>query len=429
MTTQYSPLPGGHCWVLDSGVRLEITGVQLTRSGQVYARVTLLAPDDSVLSDGRIDLSNEGSRYGFCRGAASRNGGTAAEYSDILLSAWLAVQERLSDSEGAVQGAGPPPLQPLDTFLAGVSPHADWLVEDLLELGSLYLVGARYKIGKSLLAMNLIVAVRLGGRWLNRNVSQGAVAWFQLEDGERTIKRRWAKMCQGQSPQVAIVRGPWRLTEENLQATVQVLQGKALVVVDPIISALEVGKWSDMGEVRGGFDLWRQVARQTNSVVLLVAHHRKAAGEEGEQIAGSHQAAATVDGIIEVRKGGALMDKNERRLEFLFRDLPDLDDQIVALNPDNLTFEPRGSLQDRQAAAAAEQAEADVHDLATAVMDDAEMQSRLQDEVLHWSGARFSAALMAAQVAGRVHRERRPNPATGRQVYYVVFGPSPQPPP
>jgi hypothetical protein len=198
------------------------------------------------------------------------------------------------------------------------------------------------------------------------------------------------------------------------------------VVVDPIISALDVAKWSDMGEVRGAFDLWRQVARQTNAVVLLVAHHRKAAGEEGEQVAGSHQAAATVDGIIEVRKGGALMQKLERRLEFLFRDLPDKDALIVALNPDNLTFEVAGNYADRLEEERAEKAAQDVHELAAAVMDGAEPQSRLQDEVLHWSGARFNTALMDAQVAGRVHRERRPNPITGRRVWYVLFGPPPQ---
>lgn len=420
---RYSYTKDADGFVFDYGdARVRVEGLYRTRSGGLISYLIITGHQEGVfLNAGRLDLTDGSQRGTFALQGARRNSGDVAEWETRLMEIALMVGQE----QGVAQGAGPPVLQPLDVFLEGVVAQADWLVDDLLEQGNLYLLAARYKTGKSILAMNLILAASRGGRWLDRHVKLGPAAWFQLEDGDRTIARRWAKMCQGPASNVEIVRGPWHLTEENLEVTVHALQGRALVVVDPIISALDVAKWSDMGQVRGGFDLWRQVARRTNAVVLLTAHHRKAAGDEAEQVAGSHQAAATVDGIIEVRKGGGLLEKHERRLEFLFRDLPDMDDLIIAVDPETLVFYPVGSFRERQEASDEERAVRDAQTLADSVAAGGEVQARLKDEVLCWGASRFNAALEAAQALGLVHREQRTNPATSRRVWWIVAGPAP----
>lgn len=420
MTMQYSTIPGGHSWTIAGDVGLEITGLQYGRAGQVFARVSLLAPDGSTLADGRIDLSNDSARYALARSAASRNGGTAADYSDALLRAWLAIQANLPPAPTRAQA---PVFVPLPEFLDGVSSDAEYLVEGLFERGNCYLLAARYKTGKTILTMNLITAAARGGKWLGRDVQRGQVRWFQLEDSPRIVKRRWQRIAQAPSPDVWIAQEPWQLTAENLETTIRALQGTALVVVDPLIAATTIGRWEDMSEVRTALDLWRQVARRTNAVVLLTAHHRKMSGEDGDQVAGSHQIGATVDGIIELRKGGTGLQPNERRLSFVGRDWPDLDNEIIALDPETLVFESRGPYQDRRATSEAEKAQADAQELADAVAAGPEVQERLKSEVLCWNGTRFSPALKAAQAAGLVHRQRRSNPTTNRQVWYVVLGP------
>ena len=90
-----------------------------------------------------------------------------------------------------------------------------------------------------------------------------------------------------------------------------------------MMSAVKVGRWADIGEVRDAYNLWQQVAR----TILITAHYR------------THQAGAAIDGIIEMRRGGDL-NRHERRISFVRRDWPDIQDLIVALDPDSLILKP-----------------------------------------------------------------------------------------
>ena len=262
---------------------------------------------------------------------------------------------------------------------------------------------------------------------MGREVKPGPVYWLQLEDSDRVIARRWQRMAGAPSSNVHVGRGPWHSSDENLDATVAALKEAALVVVDPIIAAADVDQWSDMTQVRKAYDYWRMVARETDAVVVLLAHHRKMDGTDGDQVAGSHQAGAAVDGIIEMRKGGSGVESNERRLSFTGRDWADMDNEIIALIPETLVFEPVGTYQERRAEINTQRAEVDARELANAVAPGPEVQMRLKDEVLCWNGNRFSAALKAAEQLGLVRREKRPNPDTNRNVWFVVAVPPAEP--
>ena len=280
-----------------------------------------------------------------------------------------------------------------------------------------------FKSAKTILTANLVVSVAIGGEWLGRKVvRRGCVAWIQLEDSPRVIRRRWAQMAKdGAAEAVRIVAGvPWRLAPENLAATVDALRGTDLIIVDPVIAAVRVSDWASMSEVRASYDLFRLLARETGSVVVVVAHHRKMAGDEGLQVAGSHQAGATVDGIIEVRRAKELS-REERRVTFTGRDWPDIDDLIISLDSESLTFVPVGSFHDRKEEVDAEKAENDAPAIAAAVAKWPVRKTTLKETTFKsWDGRRFARALQQALDQALVREYKDNSPDSGRKVLFIA---------
>lgn len=406
-------------WVRYSDAIATVDNATPTRTGGRVGYVTLWerGEGEAILNAGRLDLTDVRQRVTFAAQGAKRNSGDTAIWENRLLEIDLI----LSQEMGGVAVSGPPAFESMSDFLNSVDPNRQDLVEGLLELGNVYLLAGRYKASKSILAINLALATARGGFWLGRKVQQGPVYWLQLEDSDRLIARRWKNLAGAVTHNINIARGPWQLNETNLNATIGALLDASLILVDPLISAVNVQHWSDMTEVRQAYDLWRIIARETNAVVLLIAHHRKLSGDDGDQVAGSHQAGASVDGIIEIRKGGQGIQDNERRLSYTGRDWPDLPDEVIALHSDSLVFNLRGDYKTRQQEARANEAISDIQPLYRALKSGPVMQKALKDEVLKWRGDRFYAALEAAKESGVVIQYKNTNPDTGRKVNFVAL--------
>ena len=334
-----------------------------------------------------------------------RNSGDQQRYDDLLLDIVTALDQ--ADLVG--DAGGPPAFAPLPQFMAGANLVRNDLVEHLLERRHLYLLAAHLKAGKTLAAMNLAVAVSRGKPWLGRETGQGPVFMLQLEDSERTLGTRWRAMSgdDGIPPNISLSCGPWRLGVDNVESTINALSGASLVVVDPIISAAGIEQWNDMAEVRAAYDLWRQIARETGATVLVVAHHRKAVAEDGDQVAGSHQAGAVVDGIIELRRDKRRLESNERSLSFIGRDWPDLGDEVIALDQGTLTFHTVGPLADRKAAQDEVKALADAELVLEELRGESALSTELRDEKLSWSGVRYNRAVELGVSAGLFHKQKR----------------------
>ena len=138
---------------------------------------------------------------------------------------------------------------------------------------------------------------------------------------------------------------PFRISQDNYTAVVDACRGCSLIIVDPIIQAARVTDWNAQQEVRDTYELWRRLARELDAVVVTVAHHRKALGDFGEQIAGSIQALATPDGIIEIRRDSSLA-TCQRRVSYIGREWPDLEDDVIELDPSTLDFCVVGTASD-----------------------------------------------------------------------------------
>ena len=137
---------------------------------------------------------------------------------------------------------------------------------------------------------------------------------------------------------------PFHMSEESYQLVVDACRGCSLIVVDPIIQASRVQDWNAQQEVRSAWEYWRRLARDLDALVVVVAHHRKALGDFGDQIAGSIQGLATPDGVIEVRRDPNLL-PNQRRVSYVGRDWADFEDEVIELDPSTLTFTLVGTAQ------------------------------------------------------------------------------------
>ena len=72
-------------------------------------------------------------------------------------------------------------------------PACAYVIRDLIGEG-LTLFGGKPKLGKSVFALNVAIAVASGGTYLGREVRKGVCAYLSLENGERTTANRLQEM-------------------------------------------------------------------------------------------------------------------------------------------------------------------------------------------------------------------------------------------
>ena len=123
-----------------------------------------------------------------------------------------------------------------DELLRKKFPPARLVVDGVLPVG-LSLLAGRPKIGKSWLALNLGLAVSSGAPFLGRSTVPGSVLYLALEDGDRRVQARLAKMLGSTKPP----KNLFLQTEcpamdeggkEALEGWLQQCESRRLVVVD-----------------------------------------------------------------------------------------------------------------------------------------------------------------------------------------------------
>ena len=335
----YTVTAGVYTFPFD-GFQIRVKKPHWDRHGRVYGDVEVVTQDgEGYLATGNGDLQAGRFQGELARQAAKRNSGDTLAIENAVMAVYLAIRE----DPNVAEQLPAPSFQSAPDFMRGVPPPSPAVVDGLLVRGGLYTIAARPKTGKSILLLNLAIAIATGCNWLGRRVERGRVLMFLLEDSPRTIKQRLEAMCPSGAPGDLLIHAEtFRLAEENYDATVKACRGAALVIVDPVIQASEVKDWNSQQEVRDTFDLWRRLARETEACQALSYHHRKMAGDFGDAMAGSVQAQATVDGILELYRDRKLQ-TIERKVTFIGRDWPDLQDEVVALDTETLIWQPKGT--------------------------------------------------------------------------------------
>jgi hypothetical protein len=208
------------------------------------------------------------------------------------------------------QTAGIEPLD-LDDLLAGPVPETSWLWRGWLARGDLALVVADPKVGKSLTALGLAAATRLGLPFLGDRCERGRVGVFDYENPLEEVQKRLHAFGIGPHDHEGIVYFHMPLLDLATMEAAQLLEDLIrrheldLVVLDSVRRAAPGLDENDSQSVSSVFSPLRRVSALTGATVLAVHHARKRIGdnptEAGQMVRGSGDLVASVDTLLYLR--------------------------------------------------------------------------------------------------------------------------------
>jgi hypothetical protein len=211
-------------------------------------------------------------------------------------------------------------------------PDPNWAVNNLIPEG-LTILGGRPKVGKSILALQLALSVKTGGKFLGADIAPGNVLYFALEDNGRRLLERMKTMnwTDGEDyiVQFETELSPLQKPDGFNQLTIALEQRKyKVVIIDTIERAMPGADKSDekiMGPVYGKL---QSMALKRQLAIMVIDHLRKPTGfysDPVDDVIGSTAKASIADTIIAlIRERG----KAEQNLRGRGRDINDFDLQI-----------------------------------------------------------------------------------------------------
>jgi hypothetical protein len=223
--------------------------------------------------------------------------------------------ERLDDvfDDDGVVGADPVPPPSVITapaLMGKVFPDPRWAVAGLFAEGLSLLVGAP-KLGKSWLALNVGVAVGLGGRALGAiPVDPGEVLYVSLEDTQRRLQERLRTALEGAAPPAGLhFATTWPMVTDGgavyLDAWLATHPAARLVVIDtfqrlrgpiPVGQNLYAADYAAAGALK-------QLADRHGVAVVLVHHTRKAGADDPlDTVSGTAGLAGAADTTLGLRR-------------------------------------------------------------------------------------------------------------------------------
>jgi hypothetical protein len=235
-------------------------------------------------------------------------------------------QQKAPDSD---KGDSPsPPLLPV-VWDGDISPNrVQWLVRDLVPMGSAGLMVGESRAGKTFLAIDLARALSKGGSFVTKPARAGGTLYVAAEaSGTIPNRLRAARLgplapfldeqgrdkADGREPArlcVAIIpKPPNLLTEEGrgqLVATARDLSARMqekfgfplrLIIIDTMLAAFDIADWNDPSQTRRVMNALARIAEETGTVVIGVHHHGK---DVTRGAAGSYALTAAADFMISV---------------------------------------------------------------------------------------------------------------------------------
>ncbi|SFQ30955.1 RecA-family ATPase [Roseivivax halotolerans] len=172
-------------------------------------------------------------------------------------------------------------------------PARQWLVPDMIPRGTVTLLGGDGGTGKSLLALQLAVAVVLGQNWLERSAASGNAVYLSAEDDRAELHRRLDKithaagsslsaldklsLCSLAGKDALLATGPDKMGRLNTSPLFRAVQRAALrekpsLIVLDTLADLFPGNENDRAQARQFIGMLRGLAMATDSAVLLLAH-------------------------------------------------------------------------------------------------------------------------------------------------------------
>jgi RecA-family ATPase len=214
----------------------------------------------------------------------------------------IPVAEARAVQKAAGQGAVKP-----HTLANEAVPERRWLVPNLIPRGAVTMLSGDGGVGKSLLAMQLITAGAVGGKWIGIDVPRFTALGFFCEDDRPELHRRqvainehfdcrwealepvtWWPRVGAENVMVSYHRdSPPRIGRAFREVEAMVRDcGIELIVIDTVADVFG-GNENYRAEVRDFIGRLRDLARINDGAVLLMAHPSVAGQQNGSGISGS----------------------------------------------------------------------------------------------------------------------------------------------
>jgi KaiC/GvpD/RAD55 family RecA-like ATPase len=180
-----------------------------------------------------------------------------------------------------------------------------WAVKGLIPEGVTFIAGPP-KLGKSIFALNIAVAVAEGGKALsNFDVEHGSVLYLALEDGPRRIQERLLKLTNGRISDKLEVVTEWpRLNQgglEAIEAWIERRKDARVLIVDTLKMLRPLPTGRDRNAYDADYEAIQPLTKLASQRVgLLIVHHtRKAIAEDPlATVSGSYGLTGAADGVL-----------------------------------------------------------------------------------------------------------------------------------
>jgi hypothetical protein len=221
-------------------------------------------------------------------------------------------------------------LTGLDTLLNEPPEIVDWVVSDRIPAGSVNLLVAKPKVGKTTAARHLAVAVATESMWLGSQCAFGLV-WYLAFEGRKEDHLAHFRQFDLEPADAARLQcyftAPTPAFMKELLARAK-LERPALIIVDTLQRLIRVKSMEDYAQVTLAFNPLIAIARETGAALLLLHHAGKAADREAlDSVLGSTAIAGSVDNTIVLAKRGGF-----RTVSTTQRVGPDLDECVLNLS-------------------------------------------------------------------------------------------------
>jgi hypothetical protein len=209
-------------------------------------------------------------------------------------------------------------------------PEARWAIPGILPEG-LSILGGKPKKGKSILALNIGLAIAVGGLALGKiPVDQGTVMYLALEDTQRRLQDRIQNMLQGVAPPEKLylyteiprmgAKGEVLLKHEMLNHS-----DLRLVIIDTwakFSPATNVSSGNSYNEEYKQISFMKDVADTSRVPILLIHHLRKMEAEDiMDTFSGSLGLTGAADNLLVLTTGHAGQGSSYAALHVTGRDV------------------------------------------------------------------------------------------------------------
>jgi RecA-family ATPase len=189
----------------------------------------------------------------------------------------------------------------------------DWLVDGVIERGTVMVLSGDTAAGKSLIADALTVAVLQGAEWLGREAQQGRVLYVDEENHRRLVRDRLKAFGLSNDERDGLryfLRAGVALgdTAWNSWLAAETQEHRADLVIIDTASSTTSHDVNDNSKVAQLFRDALRPATLSGAAVLVLHHERKTTGEwprnASQAMLGARQWAGQADGHLAVRAAG-----------------------------------------------------------------------------------------------------------------------------